>query len=269
MAIDQLAAAAFRVKGLTMDQASSYHLGIILGPDVSGWVVRDVRNAMVIAMAWAPDGSALQHADLPRHPRQVTYVSLPEWSTLVPTGALEEGTGAHHLALVHGKLPNTTVREEPMSTVGAQCLFVNEAHHERQVLGLYPNARSLPLQAVLVNGAQTRSHGGPTLLLHRGAQRSDIAIADRGELLLSSSYPARTPEDVLYFCLMTTEQCGLEPQDVALRSGGTHLSSDDRPLLDRYFKDHAPALSAPPALGANDAAVARLLAAFDQFACVS
>lgn len=270
MAIEGARTGAFRAKDYRADDERRYHVGIVIGPELSAWVARDMLNSSVAALAWAPEGMALDHADLPRQPRSVTFVALPEWSTLVPDGALAPGTAVDHLALVHGKLPSQLVREEPVQPLGAQCLYVNESIHERTVLDRYPIARSLPLQAVLVHGARTRSMQGPTLLMHRGSERLDIAMADKGDLLLSSSYPARTAEDVLYFCLMAAERVDRDPTLLAVRVGGTHLSTNDRDLLSRYFADAASAIPASLA-GPIPSGVEtdRWLAAFDQFACVS
>jgi hypothetical protein len=196
---------------------------------------------------------------------------LPEWSTLVPDGALKPDAQVGHLALVHGKLPQAAVHDEPVSTLGATCLYMHDEAHERKVLERYPSARSLPLQAVLLKGAQQRSTGTPVVLIHRSGERVDIAIADGLRILLSNSYPARTPEDLLYFCLLAAEKCGLTAENVALRSGGTHLTEADRQLLGRYFTDHRPAIVALWD-GADDATLSvasTCLAALDQFACVS
>lgn len=270
MPIDGPASGAYRVKGYAPDQERTYHLGVVIGPETSAWVARDDRNAQVVALAWAPGAEALRHADLPKHPRSVTYVSLPQWSTLVPDGALEAGTTIDHLKLVHGRLPSTTVREEPVETLGAQCLYVSEAGHERIVLDRYAFARSLPLQAVLVHSARTRSGNGPVLLIHRGAERLDVAIAERGALLLSSSYPARTAADVLYFCLLATERTGQKPATISLRIGGTHITHADRDLLGRYFPDAAPARPSLQTAPLPDSIEAdRWLAAFEQSVCVS
>ena len=175
-----------------------------------------------------------------------------------------------HLILVHGKLPMGQVRDEPVKTLSATCLFAHDETNERAVLDRFPNARALPLQAVLVRGAQMRSTTSPVLLMHRGADRVDLTVANGQRLLLSNSYLARTAEDVLYFCLLAAEKAGIPPAEVKLRSGGTHLLQLERDLLDRYFSDHAPAVPStwpniPKALGPVD----RWLAAFDQFACVS
>ncbi|MBL7944617.1 MAG: DUF3822 family protein [Flavobacteriales bacterium] len=270
MAIEGVTTGAYRANDYRPEEERRYHVGIVIGPALSAWVVRDARNTHVAALAWAAEERALKHADLPQHPRSVTFVALPEWSTLVPDGALEPGTAVDHLTLVHGKLPSHLVREEPVQPLGAQCLYVNESIHERAVLDRYPIARSLPLQGVLVHGARTRSMQGPTMLMHRGGERLDIAIADKGNLLLSSSYPARTAEDVLYFCLMAADRVGCDPGRLAVRLGGTHLMTTDRELLGRYFVDTASAV--PPTTMATiptTVEVDRWLAAFDQFACVS
>lgn len=270
MIVERIAPGTCRTKDHRTEEERAHHVGVVIGQGVSAWVAQDVRNGKVTALHWAPDADALRSMDLPKHPRSVTYVSLPEWSTLVPEGALGHGTSEDHLALVHGRLPGTDVREEPLHTIGAQCLYLAEPTNEHSILDRYPFARSLPLQAVLVNGARSRVRNSPVLLLHRGADRMDVAIADRNGLLLSSSYPARTAEDVLYFCLMATERTGLRPEHVALRTGGTHLRKAERELLSTYFADHASAIP-NTVLGPlpGDLEADQWLAAFDQIACVS
>ena len=249
----------------------AYHASILIGQGVSACAVHDLTTAEPHALLWAANAAVLHHRDLPKHPRSVTFVSLPEWSTLVPDGALQPETGARHLALVHGSTHGGQVRDEPVQTLGATCLYVNDDAHDRMVLERFPNARALPLQAVLVRGAQLRATSGSTVLVHRGAERVDIAVAQGQRVLLSNSYPARTAEDLLYFCLLATEQCGLRSDTVGLRTGGTHLAEKERDLLGRYFGDHASAIQ-PEWPGMPSSAgqpLDRWLAALDQFACVS
>jgi hypothetical protein len=249
----------------------AHHLGILIGQGVTAWVAHDVLTDRPEMLAWSNGTEALQHPALPAHPRSVTFVSLPEWSTLVPDGALAPEHGLQHLTLVHGKLPNGALRDEPVQTLGATCLYVHDETHERLVTERFPNARALPLQAVLVRGAQLRSTTGPVVLVHRSMDRVDITVAHGHNVLLSNAYPARTAEDLLYFCLLATEQCGLRTDTAQLRTGGTHLNSPERELLHRYFTEHGPALpNAWPGLnmGENEP-TDRWLAAVDQFACVS
>lgn len=270
MIAEDVTPVSHRSKDYHPEAERQHHVALVLGQGVSGWVAHDIHRGRLAAMHWAPDVDAIRSSDLPRHPRSVTYVMLPEWSTLVPDGAFEPGTAMEHLTLVHGHLPLGSVREEAVDTLRAQCLYVPDASNERLILERFPIARSLPLQAVMVHGARTRAHLGPVLLLHRGADRLDVTIADERTLLLSTSYPARTPEDILYFCLMATEHAGLRPDGIALRTGGTHLTKVDRDLLNAYFTDHQPAVPStaigdlPGGMEAD-----RWLAAFEQIACVS
>ncbi|MBL7951731.1 MAG: DUF3822 family protein [Flavobacteriales bacterium] len=247
-----------------------HHLSILIGQGVSAWVAHDLRTLRPAAMAWGVDADALRSMELPEFPRTVTYVSLPEWSTLVPDGALEPAAAADHLSLVHGPLGHQLVRDEPVTTLGASCLYVHDDSHARAVLERFPNARSLPLQAVLLRGAQSRSITKPTLLLHRGKDRSDIALAHGQQVLLSSSYPTRSAEDLLYFCLLAAERCQLGPEELMIRTGGTHLTAEERALLHRYFQDHATAVVVTWSDDRHQDIPADLwLAAFDQFPCVS
>ena len=81
----------------------------------------------------------------------------------------------------------------------------------------------------------------------------------------------RTGQDVLYFVLLAVEQAGERPEQVDLHTSGTHLSSMERDLLNRYFHRSAPAVAMPfPGIEPiPDQAPDRWLAALEQFACVS
>jgi len=249
----------------------AHHVSVLLGQGISACVVHALRTGQPQLLVHAPGTEALAHPALPTDPRSVSFVSLPTWSTLVPDGALQPDSHAQHLNLVHHRVPVGLVRDEPVRTLGATCLYVHDEDHERAVLGRFPHARALPLQAVLVQGAQQRSVLGSVVLIHRGADRVDICVAREQRILLSASYPAHHPEDLLYFSLLATEQCGLSPKDVPVRTGGTHLLQTERDLLQRYFADHASA--ARPEfhhLAASDTGpLDRWMAAIDQFACVS
>ncbi|MEZ4740689.1 MAG: DUF3822 family protein [Flavobacteriales bacterium] len=249
----------------------AHHLSIVIGHGLTACAVVDVGTGKAQLISFMNGTDLRAHTDLPTRPRSVSYVMLPEWSTLVPDGALKPDAQAGHLALVHGNLPQAVLHDEPVSTLGATCVYMHDEAHERKLLEQFPSARSLPLQAVLLKGAQQRSSNGPVMLIHRSGERVDLAIADGLRILLSNSYPARTPEDLLYFCLMATEKCGLTAESVALRSGGTHLTEADRKLLDRYFKDHRSAILElwNGADAASLTAASKCLAALDQFACVS
>lgn len=248
-----------------------HHIGLLIGQGVSAGFVHDMRTGEPQFLVWAADVPALFLATLPKQPRSVSFVLLPEWSTLVPDGALGTNSGMQHLALVHGRLPHGALHDEPVRTLGATCLYTHDGTQEQGIVERYPNARSMPLQAILVRSAQSRSTSGPVLLMHRGLDRTDVCIAHGQRVLLSTSYPVRTAEDLLYFCLLATERCGLAPDKIAMRYGGTHLEPAERGLLQRYF---SLAASATPSLwpgntGESATPVDRWSAAVDQFACVS
>jgi len=195
-------------------------------------------------------------------------VSLPEWSTLVPEGALERGSEASHLSLVHGRLPTGALRDEPIPDIGARCIYVHDDELERHVLDRFPGARPVPMGALMLRGALSRSATGPVLFVHRGHDRLDAAVADKGRLLLCNTYPARSSQDLLYFALLAAEGCGLAPANMRVEYGGHQLVQHEANLLSRYFGK--PTAAAGPWLKADDDADRwRWLALTEQFACVS
>ena len=257
-----------RSSGYDPARERAWHLSILTGQGVTACAVHALDNGSPVALFWGKGHTPLEEEGLPMNPVTVSFVSLPEWSTLVPTGALTPGTEADHLALVHGGLPSGALRDEPVRSIGATCIYVHDDREEHAVLQRYPNARALPMQGLMVRAAKAHGADQAVLLMHRGADRLDIAIADRGRLLLSNTYPARSAHDVLYFTLLALERTGLPPNGTRLLYGGTHLSDAERDLLARYVEQCSPAqalrwddTTGPPAY--------RWMAALEQFACVS
>lgn len=252
-------------------QERAWHLSLLVSGELRAWAAHAVEDGQVVALQWAHGVSALDAAELPTHPVSVSFVTLPEWSTLVPEGALEPGSEPHHLSLVHGGLPTGALRDEPVPDIGATCIYVHDDEHERQVLDRYPNARPVPLCSLMLRGALARSSEGPVMLLHRSHDRLDVAIARSGRLLLSNTYPARSSQDLLYFALLAADGCGIAPADVRVLHGGTHLAAHEVSFLHRYFAlagqaDPMPQ-GAPIEAAMEDAS--RWLALTEQFACVS
>ena len=249
----------------------AYHLGLITGQGTTAWAVHEVATGAPVALAWGHGAPALDDELLPTHPVTVSFITLPEWSTLVPDGALAPGTEARHLALVHGGMPAGAMRAGAVRELGATCIYVHDDRLERPVLERFPHARSLPMQAVMVNAVLARSTDRPALVLHRGGDRADVALAAGGQLLLSNTYPARSAQDLLYFLLLAVERSGLKPADVVLHFGGTHLTTLEGDLLARYFAHMAPAAEASWGEKPLDTADTpeRWWAALEQFACAS
>ena len=248
----------------------AFHLSVLLGEGVCAWVVHATGNGELVAMAWSAGDLALKDNHLPEHPVSVSYVALPEWSTLVPDAALVPGTEAQHLSLVHGNAPKGQIRTEPVRLLGATCIYSRSAQAEKTLLELFANARPLPLRSILVRGVLSRSSSKPSVLLHKGADRTEIAIAYQNHLLLCNSFPVHTSADLLYFTLLSVERTGHSPADIDLFYGGTHLNANDRELLAKYFKHLDGAVLDPfPDSNAEQDPADRWLAALEQFACVS
>ena len=260
----------FRSGTYDRSRERAYHLSVLLGEGVCAWAAHATANGEPVAMAWSAGDLALKDHRLPAHPVSVSYVALPEWSTLVPDAALIPGTEAQHLSLVHGTAPMGQLRTEPVRLLGATCIYSRFAPAEKTLLELYANARPLPLRSILVRGVLSRSTSKPSVLLHKGAVRTEIAIAYRNHLLLCNSFPVHTSEDLLYFTLLAVERTGHSPADIDLYLGGTHLNTTDRELLTNYFKHVESAVfNTLPSSDSEEDPADRWLAALEQFACVS
>lgn len=240
----------------------AYHLSILTGGDTSAWAVHDAADGRPLALAWGPGQEALADAQLPKAPATVSFIALPERSTLVPDGALEPGNEAAHLALVLGHAPEGELRDESIAAVGATCIYTHDKAATQAVLQRYPHARPMAMQALLVRGALARSKDGPVVLVHRGPQRTDVTVADSGRLLLSNSFPVRTAHDLLYFTLNAAQRTGVDPAQATVLPCGTHLTTDESRLLERYFARTGTATGME---GLEEPG--RWMAALEQFAC--
>lgn len=250
----------------------AWHLSCWHAPGRQAWCVHDKANGTVVALA-GDSGDALPLArHLPERPASVSFTAMPEISTLVPQSSLVPGTELQHLKLVHGTVPTGLLRDEPIGTAGAQCIYLHDETSERKLLDQFPGARSLPLQAILVNHALSHSAEGAVAVLHRTATRLDAVLARGNQLLLSNTFFATTPEDVLYYALFCVKQCSLQPATVQLRVGGTHLSDPEEHLLANYFeKGPVPSTAAgdPMLGGLRPTNAHHWTALIEQFACAS
>jgi Protein of unknown function (DUF3822) len=247
----------------------AWHLSVWLSPEVTAWCAHDVHTGRCVALRDGKGDELPDPSFLPVRPVSVSFTALPEISTLVPESALAPGSEMSHLKMVHGQLPTGMLRDEPISALGARCVYLHDEQAEHRLMTRYPNARSLPLQAVLVNGVLARSAKKSAFLLHRTATRSDIAIATDQQLLLSNTFHTTNAEDVLYFSLFALEQVGLKPEDVHAYICGTHLTTTDEDLLARYLPRVLPALSRTDSLASslNNPAPHSFTALLEQFAC--
>jgi hypothetical protein len=249
----------------------TWHLSIWAGGSLTGWAVHDLETGRCMAMHVAP-GEDLPAADrLPERPARTTFVALPEISTLVPESALTPGTELQHLRLVHGSLPTGLLRDEPLGPLGARCIYLHDEAAEHRLLKRFPAARSLPLQGLMVRNALRHASDGPVLLVHRTAQRVDLALARIGTVELTNAFHAVNGEDVLYYALFALDRCGLKPGEVTVVIGGTHLTEAETALLNDYL----PLVNAMPQRGdsvVNGLALdapERFAGLLDQFACAS
>ncbi len=251
-------------------QARAYHLSLLTGLGLSGWAAHETNTGKPVALGWAGGNDALLDKMLPQHPVSISFVSLPEWSTLVPDGALAPGTEAKHLALVHGGMPTGAMRDEPIRSLGATCIYVHNDLAERAVLDKFPNARPLAMQSLMIRSTLARCGTDPIALIHRATDQLAITIAWKHKVLLTNTFPAKTAHDMLYYILLAVEQTGYTAADVALRFGGTHLNNGERELLLSYFKDCTPAGTPlwPGFIEDEKAPVHRWFAVLEQFACV-
>lgn len=249
----------------------AWHLSIWASAEASAWCVHDLATGRCAALS-ADRGSAMPDEDrLPHRPVTVSFTALPELSTLVPESALAPGSEEGHLRTVHGALPTGVLRDEPIGALGARCLYLHDEQAEQRLVARFPNARPLPLQAVLVHTVLARGGEKPVVLLHRSAKRLDLAIARGQRLLLSNTFHAMAPEDALYYTLFALEQCGTRPEEARCLIGGTHLSAAEEGLLKKYLPDiaHAVAPADPPLAGLGLEAPHRFAALLEQHACAS
>lgn len=213
----------------------AWHLSCWVAPGLQAWCAHEKASGGLMALVSGIGDIMPKQQQMPVMPVSVSFTAMPEISTLVPESALVPGTEMRHLKLVHGSVPTGLLRDEPIGTLGARCIYLHDELAEGALLERFPNARPLPLQGTLVSHALSRSSPGAVAVLHRSATRLDLVVADRGKLLLTNTFHATVAEDVLYYTLFAVEQCGLAPDDVEVRAGGTHITPGEEHLLSQYF----------------------------------
>jgi uncharacterized protein DUF3822 len=252
-------------------QDRTWHVSLWTSPGLKGWCVHDIRSNACVGLT-AATGDPLPHADrLPKHPASVSFIAVPEISTLVPEGVLESGREAAHLELVHGPLPTGRLRDEPIDALSARCIFLHDEGAERKLLERFPGARPVALQALLIKSALALVGEKPLLLVHRGEERCDLVIARDGRILLANSFFAPAGTDVLYYALFALDRTGLRPGDVQALTCGHALITQEQDLLEQYFAGSAPALAPADASIAGLAITDphRWFTLLQQWACVS
>lgn len=249
----------------------AWHLSVWMAPELNAWCVHERGTGAVVALHAAKGERLPLEDELPQRPVTVTFTALPEISTLVPESALVPGSEMRHLKMVHGTLPTGLLRDEPISSLGARCVYLHDEQAEHRLLSRFPGARPLPLQAILVQGVLARSAKEPLVWMHRSAQRLDLAIAQDKRLLLSNTFHAVSAEDLLYYTLFALEQCGLTPSGSTVSLSGTHLVPAEEALLERYFPHIAPRPAADegPLAGTGIDTPHHWAALLEQFACAS
>ncbi len=222
----------------------AWHLSIHMAPGYHAWCVHDVTHGGCVAL-YADKGEDIPHAShLPVRPVSVSFVALPEISTLVPESALTPGSEMLHLKRVHGQLPTGLLRDEPLPSLSARCIYLHDEKAEHRLLSRFPSARSLPLSSVMVHDALAASTGRTVLLMDRSANRLDLVMTRDQQLLLCNTFHATNGEDILYYILLVMEECGMKPEGVHLLTAGSHLHDAEEQLLARYLPNVSMAIDA-------------------------
>ena len=263
--------AAYRTNAYDAAKERAWHLSVWMSPGWNAWCVHDKATGACVALQ-ADKGDALPAETLlPKRPLSVSFTALPEISTLVPESALVPGSEMRFLKMVHGALPTGLLRDEPIGALGARCVYLHDEQAEHRLMMKYPNARSIPLQEILVQSALSRSAKRCAALIHRSEKRLDLTIARDRQLLLSNTVHAVSAEDVLYYALFALEQCGLKPDGTSAIIAGTHLSSGEEELLARYFPTITPAIEMTDPLIAEMKMKSphHFAGLLEQFACAS
>ena len=245
--------------------AHALHVSVLQGPAFSGWCAHERSTGTLVALHAAHNTDLPAQDDLPRDPGSASCIVLPEWSVLVPDGALQDGTEAIHLRAAFGHAPVGVLRRDVVEVLDAHSIHVHEPGAEAIAMAQVPLARPLALQTLLLRAAMSRRADRDVLLLHFGSDRMDAALATHGSIALSNTFPVRTPEDALYFALLAAERTKREPQDLQLLYCGPHANDNVVVLLERYFGHcSAAAPSSPLPVERPE----RWLALTEQFACV-
>lgn len=158
---------------------------------------------------------------------------------LVPQSMFDSGSCADYLSMQNG-VETSSVGFIEMPEVEASLCFEWPEWHAALMKAI-PNARLVPLSALLVRMASSRAQQGEMrCVVAFTSGFVTIAGLKNKSLLLLATHEARTPEDVLYHVSNAAMRLQLDMENCRIDLLDTTSVDETRALLSRYLRDAQP-----------------------------
>jgi len=242
--------ASVKLIGSTYEPSAKgrYHLSIGLSDRSVSFAVLDVAQKQFVALfeRTAIDPNALgktlsegSEKDLSLlEPISVSAFIKGEASTLVPSGSFIEAHAHQHLAITQSADLNVGVLHETIPSLDVEMLYAQDPEKSDALMKSFPQAKCFDARTVFLNGIARRSAANDiqSLHLHVWENEMDIALFEKGNLLLFNSHYFSSAEDVLYHCIFALDRAEIDRNKIEVQiSGAVEDGGDLSILLSKYF----------------------------------
>lgn len=242
--------AAVKLIGSTYEPSAKgrYHLSIGLADRSVSFSILDIAQKQFVALfeRTAIDPNALgktltegaEHDLALIEPISVSAFIKGEASTLVPSGSFVEAQAHQHLALTQSADLNLGVLHETIPSLDVEMLYAQDPEKSDVLMKHFPQAKCFDARTVFLNGIARRSttNGSPSLHLQIWENEMDIALFEKGNLMLFNSHYFSSAEDVLYHCIFALDRAEIDRNKVEVQvSGAVEEGGDLSDLLAKYF----------------------------------
>ena len=179
--------------------------------------------------------------------------------TLVPGALFDADQAGNLLALSHPVKKDEEIGWGRFEAQDLYFIYAWPASWKQVLEAQFPNARIRHYAAVLAAGLLPDALGQTVVFVHVQDFREDIVVIADGKLLLFNSFNFQSPEDFLYFILLTFDRLSLNRELVPLRllgeveEGSAIFASCYKYIRDVAFVPRRSASSVPDPEGETDA----------------
>ena len=172
--------------------------------------------------------------------KNVSIVFTNTTNTLIPEGIVDAVSYQSVLAFNFSAIENTqhAIFTNKLGIFSMENIFAIPTETASFWTELFPQARILHTQTSLIEGLlrASKKEEEQQVWLHVEKTNIFIAYADKGKLIISNSFQAETPTDILYMCGNLFEQFDLSQQKTPLVLSGKCTPHDElHTLLQKHI----------------------------------
>jgi len=171
--------------------------------------------------------------------RKCTITFDSDTTALVPQSLFRTEAAADYLEMQHGVQQVQAGFVEIPEAEAVICF--EQPEWQNEVIRHFPNARVIPLVALLTRLAAVRLHeSNPVFLLAVSSGSVSIITVRNKAIVLMASHEAKTPEDVLYHVSNAAMRLQIDLENCRLELMEASMDDSLRQLLKRYAGEVVP-----------------------------